>query len=219
LTGGQTLFGSLPKTAAAQPTPPAKVPFDDFDNDFDDLEDAKEGDADDEFTHVSALDRSGTLDFDPTFDSPAASKASQHTAHGSSGFGSGFGGDSNGFGDFTQSPSTTSASQPAAAPATNPVDNHDWEAIFAGLDSASTATPELNPGATAAAKTNGTTTASNRPTLGRALTEAGEHDDPLLKELTEMGYPRKEALTALEKYDYNLDRVRYIWVENLVNKN
>ena len=116
LTGGQALFGGLPKAAAAQPTPPAKVPFDDFDNDFDDLEDAKEGDADDEFTHVSALDRSGTLDFDPTFDSPAASKTSQHTAHGSSGFGSGFGGESNGFGDFTQSPSTTSASHPACRP-------------------------------------------------------------------------------------------------------
>lgn len=209
LTGGQVLFGSLPKAAAAQPTPPAKVPFDDFDNDFDDLEDAKEGDADDEFTHVSALDRSGILDFDPTFDSPAASKTSQHTAQGSSGFGSGFGGDSNGFGDFTQSPSTTSASQPTSVPATNLVDNHDWDAIFAGLDSAPTATNESNAMIGTAAKTNGTTTAaSTRPRLGRALTEAGEHDDPILKDLTAMGYARKDALTALEKYDYNLERVR-----------
>ncbi len=219
LTGGQALFGSLPKAAAAQPTPPAKVPFDDFDNDFDDLEDAKEGDADDEFTHVSALDRSGTLDFDPTFDSPAASKTSQHTAHGSSGFGSGFGGESNGFGDFTQSPSTASASHPTSAPVTNPVDNHDWDAIFAGLDSTPTATSESNAVNSAVAKSNGTTTASTKPPLGRALTEAGEHDDPILKELTEMGYARKEALTALEKYDYNLERVRCILVEEPADKN
>jgi epidermal growth factor receptor substrate 15 len=208
LTGGQALFGSLPKATAAQPTPPAKVPFDDFDNDFDDLEDAKEGDADDEFTHVSALDRSGTLDFDPTFDSPAASKTSQHTAHGSSGFGSGFGSESNGFGDFTLSPSTTSAPHPTSAPVTNPVDSHDWDAIFAGLDSTPTATTESSAVTGAAAKTNGTTTAaSTRPQLGRALTEAGEHDDPILKDLTAMGYARKDALTALEKYDYNLERV------------
>jgi epidermal growth factor receptor substrate 15 len=208
LTGGQALFGGLPKATAAQPALPAKVPFDDFDNDFDDLEDAKEGDADDEFTHVSALDRSGTLDFDPTFDSPAASKTSQHTAHGSSGFGSGFGSESNGFGDFTQSPSTISASHPTSAPATNPVDSHDWDAIFAGLDSTLTATTESSAVTGAAAKTNGTATAaSTRPPLGRALTEAGEHDDPILKELTAMGYPRKDALTALEKYDYNLERV------------
>jgi len=33
------------------------------------------------------------------------------------------------------------------------------------------------------------------------------HDDPILKNLTGMGYPRKEALAALEKYDYNLERV------------
>ena len=32
-------------------------------------------------------------------------------------------------------------------------------------------------------------------------------DDPILKDLTSMGYPREEALQALEKYDYNLDVV------------
>jgi epidermal growth factor receptor substrate 15 len=33
------------------------------------------------------------------------------------------------------------------------------------------------------------------------------HDDPILKNLTSMGYPRGDALAALEKYDYNLERV------------
>ncbi len=46
-----------------------------------------------------------------------------------------------------------------------------------------------------------------RPEFGRALTEAGVHDDPILKELRDMGYERKDALAALEKYDYNLERV------------
>lgn len=214
LTGGQALFGGLPKGPSTQPAPPAKLPLDEFDNDFDDLEDAKEGDADDEFTHVSALDRSGMLDFDPTFDSPAASKTSQHTAHGSSGMGSsGFGGDLNGFGDFTQSPSTTFVSHQTSNPATtSAADSHDWDAIFAGLDSTSSAANEPGSSNVVPAKTNGSATnaSSNKPQLGRALTEAGEHDDPILKDLTAMGYARKDALAALEKYDYNLERVRPI---------
>jgi hypothetical protein len=49
---------------------------------------------------------------------------------------------------------------------------------------------------------------NNRPAApGRALTEEGEHDDPILKNLTGMGYARGDALAALEKYDYNLERV------------
>jgi epidermal growth factor receptor substrate 15 len=83
-------------------------------------------------------------------------------------------------------------------------DNHDWDAIFAGLDVPTTTE------STDIAKPigNGTSSSSvERPQLGRALTEAGVHDDPILKNLTGMGYPRKEALAALEKYDYNLERV------------
>lgn len=48
-----------------------------------------------------------------------------------------------------------------------------------------------------------------RPQIGRALTEGGEHDDPILKNLTGMGYKRNDALAALEKYDYNLERVSF----------
>jgi epidermal growth factor receptor substrate 15 len=218
----------VPQTAAvtaapAPPAAPAKIPVDDSDDDFDDLEDAKEGDADDDFANISVHDRSGMLDFDPTFDSPVASKASQHTAQGSNGFGS----DSAVFGDFTQSPISGSAiSQPppnaGAAAAVN--DAHDWDAIFAGLDTPSNnnAAPATVPTTAAAPQDeisalptstlNGTggTLAPARPELGRALTNTGEHDDPILKELTGMGYPRKDALDALEKYDYNLERVSYI---------
>lgn len=124
---------------AAQPAAPAKVPFDDdFGDDFDDLEDAKEGEADDEFANAGSSihgSRNGLDDFNPMFDSPPAAKQ-EHA-------GNSFGGDGSGYGDFTQSPTQTTA--PAAAN-----DNHDWDAIFAGLD---------GPGAeasTSAAPANGT---------------------------------------------------------------
>ncbi|KAJ0161314.1 hypothetical protein CTA2_6433, partial [Colletotrichum tanaceti] len=45
-----------------------------------------------------------------------------------------------------------------------------------------------------------------RPAPGRALTQSGEHDDPILKNLTSMGYSREDSILALEKYDYNLER-------------
>ncbi|RDW71354.1 putative UBA containing protein [Coleophoma cylindrospora] len=179
----------------SQPALPAKVPFDDdFDNDFDDLEDAKEGELDDDFANLSVHDRSGMDDFNNVFDSPPV--PAKGTAH-SDDFGSG----NSGFGDFTQSP------HPLQQQATNSSavnDNHDWDAIFAGLDQpAAEAKTEV---ATEHPIGNGTSPTAERPAIGRALTEAGEHDDPILKNLTSMGYARNDALAALEKYDYNLER-------------
>lgn len=46
-----------------------------------------------------------------------------------------------------------------------------------------------------------------RPKPGRALTTGTEHDDPILKSLTAMGWSRDESLAALEKFDYNIDKV------------
>lgn len=198
-TSGQSLFSSQ-ATTAAQPVPPPKTAFDDFD-DFDDLEEAKEGDLDEDFANLSVHDRSGLDDFNPMFDSPADSKTTgQNSAFGSS---------STGFGDFTQSPS---ASQTAAAPPPSN-DNNDWDAIFAGLDgpqntaSTGVAGDENKQASVDEAFGSGLAPKEQRPQLGRALTEGGEHDDPILKNLTGMGYPRKAALAALEKYDYNLERV------------
>lgn len=48
---------------------------------------------------------------------------------------------------------------------------------------------------------------AERPKPGRMLTEGTEHDDPILKRLTAMGWSRNESLAALEKFDYNLDKV------------
>jgi epidermal growth factor receptor substrate 15 len=47
----------------------------------------------------------------------------------------------------------------------------------------------------------------DRPQPGRALSTGTEHDDPILKRLTAMGWSREESLTALEKFDYNIDKV------------
>ncbi|RFU32654.1 hypothetical protein B7463_g3671, partial [Scytalidium lignicola] len=189
-------FGA-PQTQS-QPPPPPKEPFDEFDNEFDDLEDAKEG-GDDDFADISGNDRSGLDDFNPVFDSPTGSKGAQHAAHGSDAFG-------DAFGDFTQSPQTTTNQTGIPNSLSDP---HDWDAIFAGLGNP--ALPPANPSSeqTPPKSPNGTNlnvTTPERPALGRALTDAGVHDDPILKSLVAMGYARPDALSALEKYDYNLER-------------
>lgn len=128
-------------------------------------------------------------DFDFSFDSPSnyhggtSSNDASHAA-GSSEF---FSFDS------------TAPSAPAAAPGTangsNPAaNNHDWDALFAPLD-----------GAKPAAEENAAPSDPKPP--GWALqTDSGE-DDQFLQRLTGMGFPREASLSALEKFDYNLDKV------------
>lgn len=199
-------FGSAPSgptPSASQilpPNPPVKGAFDDLDDDFEGLEDAKEGSADDDFANIS---RSGLDDFNPMFDSspPASQAKSESTAFGNE---SSF--------DFISSNSAVGVSGQGGSTQQKGADPNDWDAIFSGLDSP-------NPGA-ASSMNNSTTTAKednvdSRPSApGRALTEQGEHDDPILKNLTGMGYTRPAALAALEKYNYNLEKVshpRYVY--------
>ncbi|KAI9816348.1 MAG: hypothetical protein M1832_005105 [Thelocarpon impressellum] len=243
--------GKGPSPSSAQPQPPSKVPFDDdFDRDFADLADAKEADdkGDVDFA-ASSRHPEGLDEFNPVFDSPAPSKsntiASQRTQMGNSHT-------SDRFNDFEQnvggpaqaSARSVEAQQPAAAAP------HDWDAIFAGLDSTpgasngagpqpgippkealnfGGATSQLPPSSsggashgaspfggglnqggpsTTQAPSAGPLSSSNptKPTLGRALTAGTEHDDPILKRLTGMGYQRDAALAALEQYDYNIDK-------------
>lgn len=160
--------------AAAPAANSSKVTFDDDDDDFDGLEEAKEGSADDDFANIS---RSGLEDYNNVFDSSPRGK-SDTTAFGNE---STF--------DFVN----TGASQSKAS------ESHDWDAIFSGLDSTDNALEE---------KSKPSDASESRPAgPGRALTDKGEHDDPILKNLTGMGYNRKDAVAALEKYDYNLERV------------
>lgn len=197
-------FAPAPGTVT-NTAPPAKNAFDDLDDDFDGLEDAKEGSADDEFANVS---RSNLDDFNSVFDgSPPPSQPKKETTNVSQAFGVDSSYD---FGNVSTPPA--GSSQPAAGASTaadtngtgaKGGDSHDWDAMFADLDKPGTeavttddeAGKGLDPG---------------RPSLqdaGRALTQEGVHDDPILKNLTGMGYSRTDAVNALEKYDYNLERV------------
>jgi epidermal growth factor receptor substrate 15 len=118
---------------------------------------------------------------------------------------------------------TTSA--PSAPPPVNI--SHDWDAMFEGLDTpAPDAEDDFGPPPPPLAATSPTAVSSKataasappppasrspqpeRPVLGRALTQGTEHDDPILKRLTAMGWSREESLAALEKFDYNIDKVR-----------
>jgi epidermal growth factor receptor substrate 15 len=188
------IFGSPQSKVLPTAVPSTRAPFDDFEDDFEGLEDAKEGSADDDFATIS---RSGLDDFNPVFDSspPASQTKSESTAFGvESSF------------DFGAASTTSAAGTTPAADSTGlaqktaptPPDAHDWDAIFATLEP---------PSDTAGGSSSQSPKEARPVAPGRALTEGGEHDDPILKNLTSMGYSRADALLALEKYDYNLERV------------
>lgn len=181
------------------PPVPAKAPIhDDFDDEFGDLSEAKEASekGDEDFTSSRHNDFE---DFNPVFDSPAASR---HTAQSSSTIPT-----SDSFADFESSmmgPGSASRQQQWV----QPTPSHDWDAIFSGLD-----TPQNNgvqgghgnefpsPPREQSGK------AAEKPAMKRTMTEDTTTDDPILKNLTGMGYPRGESLQALERFDYNLDKV------------
>ncbi|PHH81500.1 hypothetical protein CDD82_647 [Ophiocordyceps australis] len=187
--GSSATMPSNSSSAAAAAHSTLKGAFDDVDDEFEGLEDAKEGSADDEFANISRDD------YNPVFDSspPASQAKSESTAFGNE---SSF--------DFV------SPNQPSVAPAAaggggqaKTAENHDWDALFAGLDSPSTVPGIHHPGVGGKGDEDG----EARPSApGRALTEQGEHDDPMVKNLTNMGYKRADVVAALEKYDYNLHR-------------
>lgn len=198
-------FAPAPTTVTNTAPVSSNTAFDDLDDDFEGLEDAKEGSADDEFANIS---RSNLDEFNPVFDSsPPPSQPKSESTNASHAFGNDSSYD---FGSISQpsgapSQQATSTAPPASASSgAKAVDNHDWDSIFADLD---------EPNATAANESGKPHTldeSSDRPNLqnsGRALTQEGVHDDPILKNLTGMGYSRIAALNALEKYDYNLERV------------
>jgi len=199
-----------------------KSAFDDDFDDFDNLTEAQTGD-DKTFDFGNNHEES---EFNPTFDSPSAStiggfgstqqtpiqRSAAPASNGLRGF------ESNGTQPKAMAPTpfAPSASSPQAT-------NHDWDAIFSGVD----APPNLEssfggsstgkaatqdafdvptPKATSPVQSSQTSRSAQPPQLSRAMTT--EHDDPILKRLTGMGYSREKALDALEKYDYDINRVR-----------
>lgn len=237
-------------TQAPAAAGPSKHAFDDFD-DFDDLSEAKEADRSASDYDFGAFGHhSGADEFNSAFDSPAASMtntmaSSQQTPVPSERQVEG----GNGFANFQPNASSSSPFEgsTSAGGGTSSIQHtpqnvqHDWDAIFSGLDSnkgvdttfpaaagnddpwgAPPATTNGGASSSAAAAAERTPTSSSpvstmtaRPShtqtsgvpLGRALTPGTEHDDPILKRLTNMGYPRGEALNALEMYDYDINKV------------
>lgn len=184
-------------------------------------------DSDDDLD-TSFVGQGHNTDFDPTFDSPAAAakatlpSSSQPT--------------SSTFDAFDNFDSSISASQnpPPVTSGTAVNSSHDWDAIFASIDGPPTQSTSAFPEPSGAAhnatenaadhsvpnssppavEPSGAATAPQRPTPGRALSVGTEHDDPILKRLTGMGWGRDEALKALEQYDYNLDKA----IDHLTSK-
>jgi len=99
------------------------------------------------------------------------------------------------FGDFESGfGKSTTMQGPPSASAAKPSSN-SWEAMMKSIDSPhheAEAMPEAPE--------------PPRPSMMRV--ETTEHDDPILKHLVSMGYPRPLALNALERFDYDIDKVR-----------
>ena len=219
---------SPPSVPPANPPVPEKTaPKDEFD-DFHDLTEAKEDDADDDLTFSHSTNQTFD-DFYPTFDSPSASRT---TAQGSTSS-VGFPPPSDSFADFTASTSGTGgngASRSITAPTETP--SHDWDAIFAGLDGpqGSNGTqaaqerglgfnPPQGPPPSSGSGINGSGFPAGKNSAGMAVAPPDEAtDDPILKRLTGMGYPREQSLDALEKFDYNIDKVRLRFGESIKRK-
>ena len=224
-----------------QPTVPAKKPIDDFDDEFADLADAQEADdkVDEEFGTAS---KSTFDEFNPVFDSPNSLRTTVQPPS------STFSNDA--FRDFESSisSSTQAGKMPEQSLPPTAMNNHDWDAIFAGLDTPqndgvqtssqhhNTTFPDTFPPTTqnngiqqqppnlpprdTTTQDFGPTTSSQNPAppntstkpppLARGLSVGTEHDDPILKRLTGMGYPREDSLKALENFDYNIDKVGFL---------
>jgi epidermal growth factor receptor substrate 15 len=200
-----------PSDSTAQP----KSAFnDDFDAGFDDLTEAKEADDKTDEDMFSSQHRETFDEFNPVFDSPAASKsntmASQQTPTGKP-----YGDDS--FSDFEHL--SKSFGQPVAPqPASS---SQDWDAIFSNMESSQDKPQDksLHQSSDFSSsvfdsldRENATASSSKQlspamPQLGRAISTGTEHDDPILKKLTGMGYARGDALDALEKFDYDINKV------------
>jgi epidermal growth factor receptor substrate 15 len=174
--------------------------FDDFSG-FEDLADAKEVDERADEDLLFGSHHGDDHEFSPSFDSPSASasqlpKSSALPAHGNSstaGSKAIFAAE-DAFGDFDHNFSKSTSSQAQASVPTKP-STHDWDAIMKGIEVDDHEEHSILPEAPE----------PPRPNISRV--ETTEHDDPILKRLTSMGYPRPLALSALEKFDYDLDKV------------
>lgn len=233
---GPEVHARSPSDSRATAAPPtASAPFD-FDSAFSGVGAAPVNDdsSDDEeegapFAAPFGPPKASANQFDPTFDSPPRSSGQHFPSAGPVTNGAPkAGGD-----DFYSAVTAPSVSPQAQQPATSPV-SHDWDNLFAPLNNSAPSQPtgdgpqsqaratevppstpprtQPDPPAAAPVPTSPPSSTSlqakpQRPQPGRAVSAGTEHDDPILKRLTAMGWNREESLSALEKFDYNIDKV------------
>ncbi|KAK6375839.1 hypothetical protein LTS17_007661 [Exophiala oligosperma] len=206
---------------ASAPPPTVAAPFD-FDSAFSGVGAAPVEDDNDEDEDAGSFIASKTAaDFDPTFDSPPQSRSSALPQTSTYDSVTTNGASQGGMHNFSLSNGSSGGPETGR----NAGGSHDWDALFAPLNT-NTAFPStepagqepalpaeqpaeatpVSPAAPAPASLAAPMSKPERPQPGRALSTGTEHDDPILKRLTAMGWSREESLAALEKFDYNIDK-------------
>lgn len=207
-------YPSTDKAASPSTQAPHKQSFgDDFDAGFDDLAEAKDDtNAHDDDDLFGSNHREGLDEFNPVFDSPAASKSNTMASQATPTNNANKGNAEDSFSDFEHLTQSFSSSKPATQ--SGAASGHDWDAIFSGMSDSQPApstggntAPPTAEGSQMLSAPSATGDDAEKPHLGRALSVGTEHDDPILKNLTGMGYDRNDALAALEKFDYDINKV------------
>ncbi|KAL4952218.1 hypothetical protein BDW69DRAFT_168202 [Aspergillus filifer] len=195
-TGAPIVAGEAQKDGPAT-SPPTQAPAGknapDFEAAFSGMNLAPAKEADDSDSDDTDLGRPegrhNNMDFDFSFDSAASQQQRTATS----------GNTSSDFFSFDQNAHAPTSSSSANPGGKN--EDHDWEALFAPLDN-------VKPGEEAAngAPAPGPATTANDPKQPGWALQNDTQDDPNLQRLTGMGFPRDASLSALEKFDYNIDK-------------
>lgn len=117
-------------------------------------------------------------------------------------------------------PPSEGQGESTSLPQSNPPSSHDWDALFSVLDGSKsggneddTQTPQPQTSSEQAGQPGVSAQSFPQPPIqgkqpGWALSVDSGGDDQTLQRLTAMGYARDESLAALEKFDYQIDKVR-----------
>lgn len=198
---GAPVVGGEPQYEANKAPPTAPAESKDGKPDFEaafaglDLAPAKEAEDDDDDDNDEDIHENKNPDFDFSFGTPSQQKETPSNTQGSSDF---FNFDNN-----VRTPSPGTAAQPSTSSAAK-APEHDWDALFAPLDKPTV--PGGWPNGSSNAE-SAQPASNDKKEPGWALSADTGDDDQILQRLTGMGFPREQSLDALEKFDYNIDKV------------
>ena len=183
-----------------------------FDFMFQNLGTAKEEDSSDDDDLAIPGGHGNSTEWNPDFsDSPVASKTggAPHSQFS--------------FDNFEGTPTSSANPGPPTASGSgtqgNSTSNLDFDDLFKGFGTANNQTTSPTSAFPAVSQQGESSTAPTeslapskpsvpeRPSPGRALSTTTEHDDPIVKQTMELGFPRDATVAALEKFDYNREKV------------